>query len=66
MQILGILENLPQQPGLDDTGLPSEAWLHQFLEASRLSFADRAMYIADPDFVEAPAGAGSTCYSQAI
>ncbi|WP_325063017.1 gamma-glutamyltransferase [Nitrincola iocasae] len=56
MQILGILEHLPQQPGLDDTGLPSEAWLHQFLEASRLSFADRAMYIADPDFVEAPGG----------
>ncbi|WP_417580674.1 gamma-glutamyltransferase [Nitrincola sp.] len=56
MQILGILEHLPQQPGLDDTGLPSEAWLHQFLEASRLSFADRAMYIADPDFVTAPGG----------
>lgn len=56
MQILGILDHLPRQPGLTDTGLPSEAWLHQFLEASRLSFADRAQYIADPDFVTAPGG----------
>ena len=56
MQILGILDQLPQQQGLADTGLPSEAWLHQFLEASRLSFADRALYIADPGFVTAPGG----------
>jgi gamma-glutamyltranspeptidase/glutathione hydrolase len=30
-------------------------WLH-YLEASRLVFADRALYVADPDFVSAPAG----------
>ncbi|PMR69050.1 gamma-glutamyltransferase [Halomonas heilongjiangensis] len=56
MQILGILEHLPapEEPLVDD--LPGEAWLHQFLEASRLAFADRGKYIADPDFVEAPGG----------
>jgi gamma-glutamyltranspeptidase/glutathione hydrolase len=30
--------------------------LHHYTEASRLAFADRAQYIADPDFVPAPAG----------
>lgn len=57
MQILGILEHLPEleSPLDDDHGL-SEPWLHQFLEASRLAFADRGRYIGDPDFVEAPGG----------
>src|SRR5690606_25727303 len=31
-------------------------WLHHFVEAARLAFADRALYIADPDFVAAPGG----------
>ncbi|MDT0499484.1 MULTISPECIES: gamma-glutamyltransferase family protein [unclassified Halomonas] len=54
MQILGIMEQLPAlEVGLDD-GLPDAEWLHRFLEASRLAFADRGRYIADPDFVEAP------------
>jgi gamma-glutamyltranspeptidase/glutathione hydrolase len=35
---------------------PDPAWLHQYLEASRLAFADRNLYVADPDFVAAPAG----------
>ena len=30
--------------------------LHRFIEASRLAFADRALYVGDPDFVAAPAG----------
>ena len=30
-------------------------WLH-YVEASRLVFADRALYVADPAFVSAPAG----------
>ena len=30
--------------------------LHRFAEASRLAFADRALYVGDPDFVPAPAG----------
>ncbi|GAA0570540.1 gamma-glutamyltransferase family protein [Halomonas salifodinae] len=56
MQILGLLEQLPEVTPLDDGGMPSEPWLHQFLEASRLAFADRGKYIADPDFVAAPGG----------
>jgi gamma-glutamyltranspeptidase / glutathione hydrolase len=31
-------------------------WLHYYTEASRLAFADRAQYVADPDFIQAPAG----------
>lgn len=34
----------------------SVPFLHRFTEASRLAFADRAQYVADPDFVSAPAG----------
>ena len=56
MQILGILEHLPPLEAPLEDGLPSEAWLHRFLDASRLAFADRGLYIADPDFVEAPGG----------
>lgn len=43
--------NAASQPAL-----PSGNWLHRFIEASRLAFADRAMYLADPHFVSAPAG----------
>lgn len=54
MQVLGIMEQLPAlEVDLND-GLPDVEWLHRFLEASRLAFADRGRYIADPDFVEAP------------
>lgn len=56
MQILGMLENLPEVETPLEEGHPSVEWLHQFLEASRLTFADRGKYIADPDFVEAPGG----------
>ena len=56
-QILGILA---QTPGatmkLDAAGLPTADWLHYYTEASRLAFADRAQYVADPDFVQPPAG----------
>ncbi len=55
-QILGILAHtragtLPLQ-----NGLPSAEWLHLYTEASRLAFADRAQYLADPEFVQPPAG----------
>ena len=37
------------------SGPPTSAqWMHQYIEISRLAFADRAMFIADPDFVAAP------------
>jgi gamma-glutamyltranspeptidase / glutathione hydrolase len=56
-QILGILGRLTPEPlALDQDGLPAADWLHVYLEASRLAFADRAQFVADPDFVAAPAG----------
>nr|WP_163503108.1 gamma-glutamyltransferase [Halomonas socia] len=54
MQILGVLEHLPELETPLEDDRPGVDWLHQFLEASRLAFADRGKYIADPDFVEAP------------
>ncbi|MYL24588.1 gamma-glutamyltransferase [Halomonas alkaliantarctica] len=56
MQILGMLDHQPMQEAPLDNGAPSAGWLHQFLEVSRLAFADRNRYIADPAFVEAPGG----------
>jgi gamma-glutamyltranspeptidase / glutathione hydrolase len=35
---------------------PTAAWLHTYIEASRLAYADRALYVADPAFVSAPGG----------
>jgi len=56
-QILGILGNTPAaQMPLGADGLPTADWLHFYTEASRLAFADRALYVADPDFVQAPGG----------
>ena len=53
-QILGILNhtNAASLPLQD--GLPSAEWLHLYTEAARLAFADRALYVADPDFVQPP------------
>ncbi len=53
MQILGMLEQLPPQAALDE-GVASAAFLHRYTEAARLAYADRARYIADPDFVPVP------------
>jgi len=56
-QILGILAQTPaarMQPG--EGGLPGADWLYYYAEASRLAFADRGLYVADPDFVQPPAG----------
>jgi gamma-glutamyltranspeptidase/glutathione hydrolase len=56
MQILGLLERSPAQAAPLQAGVPSADWLHTYTEAARLAFADRALYVADPDFVPAPAG----------
>ena len=56
MQILGLLERLPQAPQPLPGGLPGVDWLHAYTEAARLAYADRALYLADPDFVDPPAG----------
>ncbi len=34
--------------------LPSPEWLHLYAEAARLAMADRALYVADPDYVPPP------------
>lgn len=60
MQILGMLEQLPELESPMEDGRPGTEWLHRFLEASRLAFADRNKYIADPAFVEAPGGDWNT------
>lgn len=56
MQILGVLERLPGEPAVLQGAMPGADWLHRYIEASRLAFADRAQFVADPDFVRAPGG----------
>ncbi|MDR7149052.1 gamma-glutamyltranspeptidase/glutathione hydrolase [Hydrogenophaga palleronii] len=55
-QILGLLSRTPSAAAGLEGGAPSADWLHHYAEASRLAFADRAQYVADPDFVAAPGG----------
>lgn len=59
-QILGMLQHTPASlmtsSGDLPQGLPDPRWLHLYAEASRLAFADRAYYVADPDFVRGPGG----------
>ncbi|HSV44972.1 MAG TPA: gamma-glutamyltransferase family protein [Ramlibacter sp.] len=59
-QILGLLQRTGATAEAPPDGLPTADWLHLFTEASRLAFADRAQYVADPDFVQAPAGRWSS------
>ena len=49
LQILGALEQVP----LSRLGAGPEA-AHWMAEASRLAYADRALYLGDPDFVSVP------------
>ncbi len=59
-QILGVLQHTPASlmspPTGTVDGTPDPRWLHLYTEASRLAFADRALYVADPDFAPAPSG----------
>jgi gamma-glutamyltranspeptidase/glutathione hydrolase len=50
LAILGIVETIEQQRG----ALRGVDFIHTFIEASRLAFADRNRYVADPDFVTVP------------
>ncbi len=52
-QILGMMKPSAQ---VAKTDLVHADFLHHYTEASRLAFADRAQYLGDPDFVQAPAG----------
>jgi gamma-glutamyltranspeptidase/glutathione hydrolase len=56
MQILGLLDHLPAPPAPLEGGLPGAAFLHRDAEVARLAYADRARYVADPDFAGPPAG----------
>lgn len=64
-QIMGMLENKSIEWLTNET---PNTWqpnaLHAYIEASRLAYADRAMYIADPDFVQAPVGDWSSLISK--
>jgi len=51
MQQLALLQQTPQ---LDGLAYNSSAFYHRFIESSKLSFADRNQYIADPAFVSLP------------
>lgn len=55
-QILGMLghTNIAQLP--PKNGEPDPQAVHLYAEAARLAYADRAKYIADPDFVPLPSG----------
>lgn len=49
-QILGIVEALPQP----ENPRTSAQAIHGFIEAQRRAFADRNLYLGDPDFVDPP------------
>ncbi len=55
-QVLGLLGHTRAQGPEWSGGRPSPDLVHRYTEASRLAFADRAQYVADPDFVGAPGG----------
>jgi len=50
LQILGMLERFD----LKSLGAENPTTWHLFLEAQRLAYADRELYIGDPDFVAVP------------
>ena len=54
--ILGTLDFTPAASLSLTGGQPGADWLHLYAEASRLAFADRAAYVADPAFTPAPSG----------
>jgi gamma-glutamyltranspeptidase/glutathione hydrolase len=58
---------LPLVAGADPSKgpTPHADFLHLYTEASRLAFADRAQYLGDPDFVQAPGGNWSSLIAPA-
>ncbi len=64
-QILGILAQTNAGTLMPVNGVPTADWLHLYTEAARLAFADRGQYVADPDFVQPPAGSWSSLLAPA-
>lgn len=53
--IMGQLENFDMKAFFDkETGAPTLDGWHVFAEASKMAYADRDLFVADPDFVEVP------------
>jgi gamma-glutamyltranspeptidase / glutathione hydrolase len=61
IEALNILEPIPLKSWDDPESV------HWAIEAMRRAFADRAMYLADPDFAKVPvAGLTSGCYAESL
>ncbi|OZA12556.1 MAG: gamma-glutamyltranspeptidase, partial [Hydrogenophilales bacterium 17-62-8] len=54
LQMLGMLERFPLGDPAQGYGFGSPKTLHLMIEAMRLAFADRAVWIGDDDFVPVP------------
>ena len=54
LQILGMLENFDMSASKPVGGAATLMGVHLFAEAGKLAYADRGLYMADPDFVKAP------------
>ena len=54
LQMLGLLERFPLGDAAQGYGFGSPNTLHVMIEAMRLAFADRAVWIGDEDFVPVP------------
>lgn len=52
--VISIISMLDQLPGYRGYAYNSVAFYHRLAEASKLAFADRNRYLADPDFVPQP------------
>jgi gamma-glutamyltranspeptidase / glutathione hydrolase len=63
IEILNILEGFP----LRELGAASAATLHRMIEAMKPAYADRAVFLGDPAFVQVPvAGLTSKAYAAAL
>ena len=65
MQMLRLLQYAPPPGAPLADGGPSAPWLHVYTEAARLAFADRNLYVADPDYVAAPGGRWGSLFDEA-
>ena len=54
IQILKLMERFPMGDKTQDFGFGQTQAMHVFIEASRLAFADRSVWMGDTDFVDLP------------